>query len=279
MKAHGLTPRARVLGMASAGVPPRIMGIGPVPATQKLMARLGLKIGDFDVIELNEAFAAQALAVLRQLGLPDDADHVNPNGGAIALGHPLGMSGARLALTATHQLEKTGGKRGAGDHVHRRRPGPFARARAGAVAVTSRRPAIDSSDDSDLSGTGQTPRCAHPEHLHPPISRLSLTAKRSPDAAARHPAAHAVRGDRPGLRPRERAAPTTPTSRGQHAGEPLGERIIVHGRVLDEDARPVPNTLVEIWQANAAGRYIHTRRPAPCAARSQFHRRRPRRHR
>jgi len=111
VKAHGLTPRARVLGMASAGVAPRTMGIGPVPATQKLMARNGWKIADFDVIELNEAFAAQALAVLRQLGVADDAEHVNPNGGAIALGHPLGMSGARLALTALHQLEKTGGKR------------------------------------------------------------------------------------------------------------------------------------------------------------------------
>jgi 3-oxoadipyl-CoA thiolase len=111
VKKHGLTPYARITGMASAGVPPRVMGIGPVPSTQKLMARYGLKIGDFDVIELNEAFASQALACLRQLGLPDDADHVNPNGGAIALGHPLGMSGTRLALTAAHQMIKQGGKR------------------------------------------------------------------------------------------------------------------------------------------------------------------------
>jgi 3-oxoadipyl-CoA thiolase len=110
-KKHGLTPIARITGMASAGVPPRVMGIGPVPSTQKLMARYGLKIGDFDVIELNEAFASQALACLRQLGLPDDAEHVNPNGGAIALGHPLGMSGTRLALTAMHQMIKQGGKR------------------------------------------------------------------------------------------------------------------------------------------------------------------------
>ena len=108
---HGLRPRARVLGMATAGVAPRIMGIGPVPATEKLVARLGLKISDFDTIELNEAFAAQSLAVLRGLGLPDNAEQVNPNGGAIALGHPLGASGARLVLTALHQLEKTGGKR------------------------------------------------------------------------------------------------------------------------------------------------------------------------
>jgi 3-oxoadipyl-CoA thiolase len=109
-KRNGLTPRARVLGAAVAGVPPRIMGIGPAPASGKLMRRLGLKIGDFAVIELNEAFAAQALAVLRQLGLADDAPQVNPNGGAIALGHPLGMSGARLALTATEELHRTGGK-------------------------------------------------------------------------------------------------------------------------------------------------------------------------
>jgi 3-oxoadipyl-CoA thiolase len=110
-KANGLTPRARILGAVSAGVPPRVMGIGPVPATRKLLDLLGLKIGDFDVVELNEAFAAQALAVLRQLGLPDDADHVNPNGGAIAFGHPLGASGGRLVATALAQLEATGGKR------------------------------------------------------------------------------------------------------------------------------------------------------------------------
>jgi 3-oxoadipyl-CoA thiolase len=104
--ANGLTPRARVLGMATAGVAPRIMGYGPAPASEKLLERLGLKIGDIDVIELNEAFAAQALAVTRRLGLPDDAEHVNPNGGAIALGHPLGMSGARLILTAVEELHR-----------------------------------------------------------------------------------------------------------------------------------------------------------------------------
>jgi acetyl-CoA acetyltransferase family protein len=108
---HGLKPRARILGSAVAGVPPRIMGMGPAPASEKLMERLGLKIGDFDVIELNEAFAAQGIPVLRQLGLSPDAEHVNPNGGAIALGHPLGMSGARLVLTATEELQRRGAKR------------------------------------------------------------------------------------------------------------------------------------------------------------------------
>ncbi|RAH98825.1 3-oxoadipyl-CoA thiolase [Acuticoccus sediminis] len=103
---YGLTPIARIAGGATAGVPPRIMGIGPAPATAKLLERKGLKISDVDVIELNEAFAAQALATLRQLGLPDDAEHVNPNGGAIALGHPLGMSGARLALTAAIEMKE-----------------------------------------------------------------------------------------------------------------------------------------------------------------------------
>jgi 3-oxoadipyl-CoA thiolase len=104
---YGLTPRARILGGAVAGVPPRIMGIGPAPASRKLLERLGLTIGDIDVVELNEAFAAQGLAVLRQLGLADNAAHVNPNGGAIALGHPLGMSGTRLVMTATEELQRS----------------------------------------------------------------------------------------------------------------------------------------------------------------------------
>ncbi len=107
---HGLTPRARVVGMATAGVPPRIMGIGPAPATQKVLALTGLTLEQIDVIELNEAFAAQGLAVLRQLGLKDDDPRVNPNGGAIALGHPLGASGARLATTAVNQLHRSGGR-------------------------------------------------------------------------------------------------------------------------------------------------------------------------
>ena len=107
---HGLTPLARVLGVATAGIAPRIMGLGPVPATQKLLARLGLPLSAFDVVELNEAFAAQGIAVLRQLGLPDDAHHVNPNGGAIALGHPLGMSGARITGTAAMELKLTKGR-------------------------------------------------------------------------------------------------------------------------------------------------------------------------
>lgn len=112
VRKYGLKPRAKVLGMASAGVAPRVMGYGPVPAVRKLCERLNLAVSDFDVIELNEAFAAQGLAVTRDLGLADDSDKVNPNGGAIALGHPLGMSGARLVLTAIHQLEKSGGKLG-----------------------------------------------------------------------------------------------------------------------------------------------------------------------
>ncbi len=107
---HGLTPRARVVGMATAGVPPRIMGMGPAPATRKVLVLAGLTLADIDVIELNEAFAAQGLAVLRDLGLADDDARVNPNGGAIALGHPLGASGARLATTAVNQLHRTGGR-------------------------------------------------------------------------------------------------------------------------------------------------------------------------
>jgi acetyl-CoA acetyltransferase family protein len=107
---HGLTPRARIVGMATAGVAPRVMGIGPAPATRKVLALTGLTLAQLDVIELNEAFAAQGLAVLRELGLADDDARVNPNGGAIALGHPLGASGARLATTAINQLHVSGGR-------------------------------------------------------------------------------------------------------------------------------------------------------------------------
>jgi acetyl-CoA acetyltransferase family protein len=107
---HGLTPMARIVAIAAAGVPPRVMGIGPVPATQKALGMAGLRIEDMDVIEINEAFAAQGLACLRELGVADDAAHVNPNGGAIAIGHPLGMSGARLVLTAAYELRRRGGR-------------------------------------------------------------------------------------------------------------------------------------------------------------------------
>ena len=110
VRKYGLTPKARVVGMAVAGVAPRIMGVGPIPAVRKVLEKTGLTIEQMDVVELNEAFAAQALAVTRDLGLPDDAAHVNPNGGAIALGHPLGASGARLITTAMYQLQRTGGK-------------------------------------------------------------------------------------------------------------------------------------------------------------------------
>ena len=111
VRAHGLTPRARIVVAAAAGVEPAVMGIGPVPATQRALARAGLKIGQMDVIEINEAFAAQGLASIRELGMADDDDRVNRNGGAIALGHPLGMSGARLVMTATEELQRLDGAR------------------------------------------------------------------------------------------------------------------------------------------------------------------------
>ena len=134
-KAHGLTPRARVLGMASAAVPPRIMGIGPVPSTEKLMERLGLKISDFDLIEINEAFASQGLACLRQLGVADDAAHVNPHGGAIALGHPLGMSGRAADADRGARAGKARRQARAGDDVRRRRPRRVAGAGEGLAVV------------------------------------------------------------------------------------------------------------------------------------------------
>ena len=135
---YGLTPLARVTGAATAGVAPRVMGLGPVPATRRLLDRAGLAVGDLDVVELNEAFAAQALAVLRELGLPDDAEHVNPNGGAIALGHPLGMSGARLVAQRGPRAGAPGRPTRRRDHVHRRRAGCVGAAGALAEALSTR---------------------------------------------------------------------------------------------------------------------------------------------
>ena len=132
-KKHGLTPRARVIAMATAGVAPRIMGVGPAPATEKLLAMTGRKIGDIDVIELNEAFASQGLAVMRRLGLPDDAEHVNPNGGAIALGHPLGMSGGASCPDGDPGIARTRRQTGGLHHVHRRRAGNRGTSRTGVV--------------------------------------------------------------------------------------------------------------------------------------------------
>jgi len=140
---HGLTPRARVLGMATAGLAPRIMGFGPSPASRKVLALTGLRLDQMDVIELNEAFAAQALAVTRDLGLADDAAHVNPNGGAIAIGHPLGASGARLIMTALHQLERT-------KAVTRCAPCASASVRAS--------PSSSSASDIAVTHAGTTPR-------------------------------------------------------------------------------------------------------------------------
>ena len=152
VKANGLTPRARILGMASAGVPPRIMGIGPVPATQKLLARLGLTIGDFDVIELNEAFAVAGAGRAAPARLPDDAEHVNPNGGAIALGHPLGMSrrAPRDHRGASARSDRRQAR--ACHHVHRRRPGHRAGDRAGVVNPFGRRPTSSAPSRSEGRG-------------------------------------------------------------------------------------------------------------------------------
>ena len=152
---HGLTPRARVVGMATAGVAPRIMGIGPAPATQKVLALTGLKLDQIDVIELNEAFAAQGLAVLRLLGLKDDDARVNPNGGAIALGHPLGASGARLATTAVNQLHKERRPLRAVHDVHRRGAGHRGDPRAGLKAAVI--PGLPGIHVADIAGCRSRP--------------------------------------------------------------------------------------------------------------------------
>ena len=167
-EAAGLKPKARVLGYAHAGVRPEVMGIGPVPAVRKLLERLGLTVEDFDVIESNEAFAAQALAVSRGLGL--DPARVNPNGGAIALGHPVGATGAILTIKALYELERIGGRRGARHHVHRRRPGHRARA-----SSAWRRERLDAA--------GGRPRSPADDADH--ACRLLLAALRTASVSAR----------------------------------------------------------------------------------------------
>ena len=205
VKKHGLTPRARILGMASAGVPPRIMGIGPVPSTRKLMEKLGLKISDFDLIELNEAFASQGLAVMRQLGLPDDAEQVNPHGGAIALGHPLGMSGARLAMTAAHGLEKRGGKKGLATMCVGVGQGVSLALEAG---VRVRSPEDAEGKRNDVFGlSAGRPLCLSETS----IAGLQEHGQALADQAADPDAAYAVGNDRAGLRPRRAFRKTTTT--------------------------------------------------------------------
>ena len=249
----GLTPKARVVAAAVAGVAPRIMGFGPAPATRKVLATGRTDLADIDVIELNEAFAAQALAVTRDLGLPDDAPHVNPNGGAIALGHPLGASGARLVTTALYQLQRTGGRYalctmciGVGQ---------------GIAMIIERcltaRPDVEEQDNppknwAQAPATASTTAARSPT-LYPPYAS---TVKRSPTQPLLL------------IRRRCRKSParcSATTDHGQRlrpdqaaCGDPIGERIVVRARA-DGNARPVANTLVEIWQANAAGRYPHQR--------------------
>jgi 3-oxoadipyl-CoA thiolase len=186
-KKHGLKARARVLGMASAGVPPRIMGIGPVSSTRKLMERLSLKISNFDVIELNEAFASQSLAVMRQLGLSDDASQVNPHGGAIALGHPLGMSGARLAGTAMRALEARDGRLGLATMCVGVGQGCLTRARTGRIR--------------ELRHVHRLSGRQHEGASLAVLCRLQEHGETSPGKTARHHAAYDVGADRPGLRP------------------------------------------------------------------------------
>ena len=251
VREHGLTPRARVVGSAVAGVAPRVMGIGPVPATERLLARTGVKMPQIDVIELNEAFAAQALAVTRAFGLPDDAPHVNAE-----------RRRHRARASAWRQRRATGddGRSAVESRyrpvcplhdVHRRRPGHRRAARARLIARG--RHIVRTNADAV--------RKTQPPLLYPPYKSTVLRRHAAPDSAAGCLLrSHAAR---------VRASPDSRDGQRPHAsdpdGEPQGERITVSGRVVDEDGRPLPHVLVEVWQANAAGRYRHTRddHPAP----------------
>ncbi len=266
----GLTPLARIAGMATAGVPPRIMGIGPVPATRKLIQRLGLGIADFDLIELNEAFASQSLACLREFGLADDAGHVNPNGGAIAYGHPLGMSGARLAADVAIELDQARGALGTGHHVRRRRPGRRPGTGAGCLKNGKHRRGGTMTTAYPLESLE-----AHPKYLSPGYKSTVLRSPKRPLVILPHTMSE-LTGPIYG---HEAVLENDSDLTKQHGGEPQGERIIVSGTVMDEDGRPIPNTLIEIWQANAAGRYIHVVDQHHAPLDPEFLRRRPLRHR
>jgi protocatechuate 3,4-dioxygenase beta subunit len=269
VKQYGLQPKARIVAAAVAGVAPRIMGFGPAPAMRKVLALSGLKLADVDVIELNEAFASQALAVLRDHGIADDAAHVNPNGGAIALGHPLGASGARLVTTALYQLRRTGGKyalctmcigvgQGIAMIIERDWPGadgwsirrpPIRRMTADRSGATAR----GATDMSDVVGYRRPYFNTQPSYLYPGYRSTIKRAPTRPLVLLPHTLSETTG-------PVFGAADVAPGDHdltAGHPGQPLGERIVVSGRLPDENVRPVAHALIEMWQANAAGRYAH----------------------
>ena len=252
------------------------MGFGPAPAMRKVLAKAGLTLGDIDVIELNEAFAAQALAVTRDLGLADDAAHVNPNGGAIALGHPLGASGARLVTTAVYQLRRTRRPLRAVHHVHRRRAGHRDDHRARLSATTARCRTTSRDHTNARAAPRLVAAIASPIRHAARVSAIppyASTVKRAPSQplVVLPTTLSEVTGPLFGY-DRITAERLRPDQAARRRADRRAHRR-VSGRVLDGNGRPVPHTLVEIWQANAAGRYPHQRDQHDAPHRPQLHRR------